>query len=78
MEHYRNTSHDGYDNNFRLVWITKYRKPLDHGERAIRLRTSIRDTFKAMDVEIITGHVSEDRLRFCVSVLPFVSASNLV
>ena len=62
MKHYRKTSHAVYDIKFHVVWITKYRKPVLHGEIAIRLRELIREICKAMDVEIIKGHVSKDPL----------------
>lgn len=78
MEHYRKTSHAVYDIKFHIVWITKYRKPVLHGEVAIRLRDLIRETCKAMDVDIIKGHVSKDHVHILVSVPPHVSVSNLV
>jgi len=78
MEHYRKTSHAVYDIKFHIVWITKYRKPVLHGEVAIRLRDMIRETCKAMDVDIIKGHVSKDHVHILASVPPHVSVSNLL
>jgi putative transposase len=78
MQHYRKTSHAVYDLKVHLVWITKYRKPILHGEVAIRVRDLIREICKSMDVEIIKGHVSKDHLHLLVSVPPHVPVSNLV
>jgi putative transposase len=57
MEHYRKTSHGVYDIKFHLVWITKYRKPVLHGEVATRVRDLIREICRSMDVDIIKGHM---------------------
>ncbi len=70
MEHYRKTSHAVYDLKFHMVWITKYRKPVLHGEVAVRLRDLLRETCKAMDVDIIKGHVSKDPM--CISLLRYL------
>ena len=78
MKDYRKTSHAVYDIKFHVVWITKYRKPVLHGEIAIRLRELIREICKAMDVEIIKGHVSKDHLHLLVSVPPHISISKLL
>lgn len=78
MEHYRKTSHAVYDIKFHIVWITKYRKPVLHGEVAVRLRDLIREICKAMDVDIIKGHVSNDHVHILASVPPHVSVSTLL
>ncbi len=78
MEHYRKTSHAVYDIKFHIVWITKYRKPVLHGEVAVRVRDLIREISKAMDVDIIKGHVSKDHVHILVSVPPHVSVSSLL
>ncbi len=61
-----------------MVWITKYRKPVLHGEVAVRLRDLLRETCKAMDVDIIKGHVSKDHVHILASVPPHVSVSTLL
>ncbi len=73
MKNYRKTSHSVYDIKFHLVWITKYRKPMLSGVVATRLRELIREICKAMDVEIIKGHVSRDHVHLFVSVPPYHS-----
>ncbi len=78
MQHYRKTSHAVYDIKLHLVWITKYRKPVLHGDVAIRLRELIREICKSLDVEIIKGHVSKDHLHILVSCPPNLAVSKLM
>ena len=78
MQHYRKTSHAVYDIKLHLVWITKYRKPVLHGDVAIRLRELIREICKSIDVEIIKGHVSKDHLHILVSCPPNLAVSKLI
>ena len=78
MQHYRKTSHAVYDIKLHLVWITKYRKSVLHGDVAIRLRELIREICKSIDVEIIKGHVSKDHLHILVSCPPNLAVSKLM
>jgi putative transposase len=78
MQHYRKTSHAVYDIKLNLVWITKYRKPVLHGDVAIRLRDLIREICKSLDVEIIKGHVSKDHLHILVSSPANLAVSKLM
>ena len=78
MQHYRKTSHGDYDIKYHVVWNTQYRKPILHGAVAIRLRDLIREICKAMDVEIIKGHVSKDHVHILISAPPHLSVSKLV
>ena len=78
MENYRRSSHSVYDLKYHLVWITKYRKPVLRGEKADRARVLIREICKALDVEIIKGHISRDHVHLFVSVPPHLSVSKLV
>jgi putative transposase len=78
MKNYRKTSHAVYDIKYHIVWITKYRKPVLHGEVALRVRDLIREICKSLDVEILKGHVSKDHLHLLVSAPPHLSVSKLV
>ena len=78
MQNYRKTSHSIYDIKYHLVWITKYRKPVLNGEIAKRLRELVREISKALDVEIVKGHISKDHVHILVSVPPYVSVSKLM
>jgi len=78
MENYRKTSHSVYDIKYHLVWITKYRKPVLLGEVADRVRELVREQCKSMDIEIIRGHVSRDRIHLFVTVPPQHSVSKVM
>lgn len=78
MENYRKSSHTVYDLKYHIVWITKYRKPVLHGDIAQRLRELVREICKAKDVEIIRGHISRDHVHVFVSSPPHYSVSQLV
>ena len=75
---YRKTSHSVYDLKYHVVWITKYRKPVLHGEIAVRLRELVRQTCAALDVYILSGHIATDHVHLLVSVPPHVSVSTLM
>jgi putative transposase len=75
---YRKTAHSVYDLKYHVVWITKYRKPVLHGQIAIRLRELIRQTCVTLDVYIISGHVSVDHVHLLVSVPPNLAVSDLM
>lgn len=75
---YRKTGHSVYDLKYHVVWITKYRKPVLHGQVALRLRELIRQTCATMDVYIISGHVSVDHVHLLLSVPPNLAVSELV
>ena len=75
---YRKTAHSVYDLKYHVVWITKYRKPVLHGQVALRLRELIRQTCATMDVYIISGHVSVDHVHLLLSVPPNLAVSELV
>jgi putative transposase len=75
---YRKTAHSVYDLKYHVVWITKYRKPVLRGEIAARLRDLVRQTCKAQDVYILSGHVAVDHVHLLVSVPPQLSVSELM
>lgn len=78
MKNYRKTSHSVYDIKYHFVWITKYRKPVLHGDVAVRLRDLIREICKTMDIEIFKGHVSKDHVHLFVSCPPYHSVSKVI
>jgi len=78
MKNCRKTSHSVYDLKVHLVWITKYRKPILFGNVATRLRDLVREICKSLDVEILKGHISKDHVHLFVSILPYLSVSDLV
>ena len=78
MQHYRKGSHSVYDLKYHVVWITKYRKCVLHGQVAERVRELLREICRANDVEILKGHISKDHVHIFVSVSPYLSVSKLV
>jgi putative transposase len=75
---YRKTAHSVYDLKYHIVWITKYRKPVLHGEVAKRLRELVRQTCATVDVYIVSGHVSKEHVHLLLSVPPQLAVSELV
>src|SRR3712207_3213835 len=75
---YRKTAHSVYALKYHIVWITKYRKPVLHGQVALRLRELVRQTCATLDVYIESGHVSKDHVHLLLSVPPMLSVSKLV
>jgi putative transposase len=78
MEHYRTSSHSRYDLKYHFVWVPKYRKRVLHGNVAIRLRALVREICKANDIEILSGHVSQDHVHLFVSAPPNISPSKIM
>ena len=75
---YRKTAHSIYSLKYHLVWITKYRKPVLHGEIGKRLRELIRQTCATLEVYIESGHIASDHIHLLVSVPPSTSVSQLM
>ena len=72
MQNYRTTSHSVYDLKCHLVWITRYRKKVLHGQVAERLRDLVREICKTKDVEIIKGSIAKDHIHLFRPVPPYV------
>ena len=75
---YRKTAHSVYDLKYHIVWVTKYRYPVLHGEIGLRVRELIRQSCTEMNVYILRGHVSKDHVHLLVSVPPDIAVSKLV
>ena len=70
MGEYRKGSHTVYRLHYHFVFITKYRKPVLHGDVALRLRELIRQICASEDVVIVKGHVRPDHVHLMLSVPP--------
>ena len=77
-EEYRRGAHSLFLVHLHLVWITKYRKPVMVGPVGDRLRDLVREVCGALDVRIISGHVSRDHVHLFVSLPPRVAISKLM
>jgi putative transposase len=75
---YRKTAHSVYALKYHIVWITKYRKPVLHGQVALRLRELVRQTCATLDVYIESGHISKEHVHLLLSAPPTLAVSELV
>ena len=75
---YRKGSHTGYNIEYHLVWVTKYRYQILIGEVQLRVREIIRQICQQHDLTILKGHVSKDHLHLLVSAPPHHAVSYLV
>ncbi len=66
----RKGSPTGYDLQYHIVWITKYRKEVLRGEMGISLRELIRQTSEALEVQIEKGPIASEQVHLLVSVPP--------
>jgi putative transposase len=78
MENYRSGAHSVYDLKYHVVWITKYRKAVLHGQIGKRLRELVREICRSMDVEILAGNIRHDHVHMMLSVPPQVAISVLM
>lgn len=62
MSEYRHGSHTKFMIHLHLVWITKYRKKVLHGEVSYRVREIICEICTRENVDIIKGHISTDHV----------------
>lgn len=63
---------------YHLVWSTKYRFKVLHGEIRLRVRDIIRQVCAENGVDIIEGVLSNDHVHMFVSVPPKLSVSDLM
>lgn len=78
MEYYRKGSHSLFDLKIHVVWITKYRKPVLHGEVGRTLREIIRRVFEEQEIEILAGNVRLDYVHLLLSFRPNQSISKIM
>src|SRR3954468_24663961 len=78
MVEYRHGAHSVFEIHLRLVWVTKYRKPVLGGAVGVRVRDLIREICGGSNVLIIKGHVSKGHVPLLVSIPPQVTISRLV
>ena len=74
----RQGSHNVYNLEVHLVWITKYRYQVLQGDIQLRCRDIIRQTCNALDIRIIKGVVSKDHVHLHLSYAPSHRISDIV
>ena len=75
---YREGAHTVFDLKYHLVWVTKYRYKVLHGEVGVRARDLIRQVCMAREIKILKGHVSRDHVHLLVSSPPRLSVSQMM
>ena len=63
-------SHTKFYHRYHIVWVTKYRFKVLHGDMRVRLREIIRQTCSEMGVRIEKGVLSNDPVHMFVSIPP--------
>jgi len=61
-----------------IIWCPKYRKPVLHGEVAVRVRDIVRRVCSEHELEIISGKVARDHVHVFVSYRPTQRVSQIV
>jgi len=78
MRIYRMGAHTKTDLKVHLVWITKYRKPVLHGQVAIRTRDLIRQIAMEHELNIISGKVTKEHVHVFLSFRPTQPVSKIM
>ena len=75
---YDKGKHSPFLHRFHLVWITKYRYKVLHGDVWFRVREIIRQVCSENGVEIIKGVLASDHVHMFVSIPPKVLVADLM
>ena len=78
MENLRRGSHSIHQLHVHLVWSTKYRYEVLHGDIQIRCRDLIRQSCDSLDIQILKGVVSKDHIHLHISYPPKLSISEIL
>ena len=78
MSEQRTNGHTVSQLTAHIVWATKYRYSVLHGDIQIRCRKILIQVCEAEDVVILKGVVSKDHVHMHISYLPSQSLSGLV
>ena len=71
-------SHTKFYHRYHIVWVTKYRFKVLHGDMRVRLREIIRQTCSEMGVRIGKGVLSNDHVHMFVSIPPHLALSTVM
>ncbi len=75
---YRYGSHTKYKIEYHLIWVTKYRYQVLHGDVAERVRALVRQVCEMLEIEIIRGVVSKDHVHILISSPPTLSPADII
>lgn len=77
-EEYKKGSHSVYEIKYHIIWVTKYRYKVLHGQIAIRLRELIRQGCESRGMTIIKGSIGKDHVHMLLSCPPSLAPSKIV
>ncbi len=78
MDGYKKNSHAVYDIKYHVIWVTKYRYKVLHGQIAIRTRELIRQGCEARGMTILQGSVGKDHIHLLLSCPPSLAPSKIM
>ena len=78
MDEYKKNSHAVHDIKYHIIWVTKYRYQVLHGNVAVRTRELIRQGCTARGVNILQGSVGKEHIHLLVSCPPSIAPSKFV
>jgi len=78
MAENRRGAHSVHNIQYHVVWVTRYRYKILHGEVGTRARDLLRQTCSALEIQILTGHVSADHVHMLLSCPPTLSPAEIV
>ncbi|GGB45865.1 IS200/IS605 family transposase [Lentibacillus populi] len=78
MDGYKKSSHTVYDIKYHIIWVTKYRYKILHGQIAIRTRELIRQGCEARGITILQGSVGKDHIHLLLSCPPSLAPSQIL
>ena len=74
----RKGSHTIYDNQYHIVWVTKYRYKVLKGPIAYRLREILRQICEKNNIVIIKGNIRNDHVHMLISCPPTIAPAKIV
>ena len=74
----RKGSHTIYDNQYHIVWVTKYRYKVLKGPIAYRLREILRQICEKNYIVIIKGNIRNDHVHMLISCPPTIAPAKIV
>jgi len=75
---YRYGSHTVFNIEYHFVWVTKYRYKVLVGDIALRVWELVRQTCEALEIQIVSGVVSNDQIHLLVSAPPTMAPSEIM
>ena len=78
MDGYRKNSHTVHDIKYHVIWVTKYRYKVLHGNIAYRTRELIRQGCEARGIQILQGSVGKDHIHLLLACPPSMASSKIL